>query len=105
MTFCDKCKNLLNVNTTNGVLTFKCMTCFSIYDSTDDDTLRYEETKGSNIVLFQTILNNSVNDDTVLKSFSKCPKCKHNISKDVRLGNELRLIHNCEKCKFQWIDV
>jgi DNA-directed RNA polymerase subunit M/transcription elongation factor TFIIS len=103
--FCDNCKNLLDVSTTNDELTFKCMTCYTSYKSEPDDSLRYEETQGGNLILFQTILNEAVNDPVNLKEHVTCPKCKHGIAKSVRLGKELRLINICEKCKVQWIAV
>ena len=103
--FCDNCNNLLDISTANDELTFKCMTCYTTYKSKNDDSLRYEETQCGNLVIFQTILNEAVNDIANLKEYVQCPKCKHNIAKSVRLGNELRLIHICMKCKFQWIAV
>ena len=103
--FCDICNNLLDISTTNDTLTFKCMSCFTTYKSEPDDSLRYEETKGGNLKIFQTILEEAVNDGNNLKKYVSCPMCKHHLSKSVRLGNELRLIHICEKCKFQWVAV
>jgi DNA-directed RNA polymerase subunit M/transcription elongation factor TFIIS len=81
------------------------MTCYTVYKSEADDTLRYEETTGGNLIIFQTILNEAVNDPVNIKERITCPKCKHGIAKTVRLGGELRLIYICEKCKFQWISV
>ena len=103
--FCDNCNNLLEVNTVNNELTFNCMSCFTTYKSEDDDSLRYEETSGGNLVIFQTILNKAVKDPVTLREFVNCPKCKHNKAKRVRLGNELRLINICENCNFQWIEM
>lgn len=103
--FCDNCNNLLDISTNNDELTFKCMTCFTSYKSEADDSLRYEETKGGNLIIFQTILNEAVNDPVSLKEKISCPKCKYHMAKTVRLGSELRLIYICEKCKFQWIAV
>ena len=103
--FCDNCHNLLDVNTKNDILTFKCLTCYAVYKSEDDDSLRYKETQGGNLVIFQTILNKAKNDPLNLKTYTACPKCKNNISKVVRLGNEMRLINICEECGFQWIEM
>lgn len=101
--FCDNCNNLLSVNTHNESLTFKCLTCYAVYKSDPDDSLRYEETTEGNLIIFQTILNNAKKDPLNIKERISCPKCKHYITKQVRLGNELRLINICEKCGFQWI--
>lgn len=103
--FCDNCNNLLDINTNNDELTFKCMTCYTVYKSEADDSMRYEETTGGNLIIFQTILNEAVNDPASLKERITCPKCKNCMAKTARLGSELRLIYICEKCKFQWIAV
>ena len=103
--FCDNCKNLLTSDTSNDELTFQCRTCFASYKSEPDDSLRYEETDSGNLIIFQTILNQAKDDPTGLKTKIDCPKCKHDLAKPVRLGDELRLIYVCEKCGFQWIDM
>jgi DNA-directed RNA polymerase subunit M/transcription elongation factor TFIIS len=103
--FCENCNNLLEVTNTNDELLFKCMSCFSTYKSEPDDTLRYEETKTGNLIIFQTILNKASKDDMNIREFIACPKCKYNKAKRVRLGSELRLINICEKCNFQWIEM
>jgi DNA-directed RNA polymerase subunit M/transcription elongation factor TFIIS len=101
--FCDTCNNLLDVNTSNDELTFKCMSCFTSYKSEPDDSLRYEETKTGNLIIFQTILNKAVKDNVNIREYIPCPKCKNTKTKRVRLGDELRLINICEKCNFQWL--
>lgn len=103
--FCEICNNLLDINTYNDELTFKCMSCFTTYQSEPDDSLRYEETKTGNLIIFQTILNKAVKDNVTTRAYMQCPKCKHNKAKLVRLGEELRLINICEKCNFQWIGI
>ena len=103
--FCDICQNLLETDTSNDILEFKCPKCFSSYPSEIDDSLRYEETRGGNLAIFQTILKNAGKDEASLKAYVDCPKCKNNIAKQVRLGKELRLINICEKCDFQWLYV
>ena len=105
--FCDHCNNLLSATTTNDELMYMCMTCYASYNSNDDDTLRYEETTGGNLIIFQTILKQASGDPVNLKEYVTCPKCKHKIAKRVRLGAEMRLINVCDnsKCRFQWIAV
>ena len=102
--FCDNCHNLLTPNTSSGTLVFKCLNCMSSYNSDADDTLRYSESKDGNLVIFQTIINKAKDGPATLKTRIKCPKCSNHIAKQVRLGNELRLINICEKCGFQWIE-
>lgn len=105
--FCDNCHNLLYVNTSNNILTFNCMMCYSVYSSENDDSLRYEETQSGNLVIFKTILNNARKDPVNLKAHVTCPKCKYHTAKRVRLGAEMRLINICEddKCGFQWLEM
>jgi DNA-directed RNA polymerase subunit M/transcription elongation factor TFIIS len=96
---------MLTTSTQNDNLTFKCGNCFTVYNSEPDDTLIYEESPSSNILIYQTILAEAVNDPVNIKEKINCPKCKHYIAKSVRLGNEMRIIYICEKCNFQWIEV
>ena len=103
--FCDYCKNLLDTDTNNESLKFVCMTCHTLYKSEPDDSLRYEETDDGNLIIFQTIINKAREDPMGIKEKQTCPKCKHHIAKQVRLGDELRLINICEKCNFQWIEM
>lgn len=103
--FCDYCHTRLTVNTKNDNFYFKCNQCHSVYKAEDDDTLRYEETKGGNLVIFNKILSNVARDPVNMKKRIKCPKCKHGMAKAVRIGTEMRLIYVCEKCSFRWIDL
>lgn len=103
--FCDKCHNILVSSTANDQLTFKCQTCFTVYKGDDDDTLRFEETKGGNIGIFRKILDTAADDPVNLKAYVDCPKCKHNIAKRVRLGKEMKLLNVCIKCKTLWMNV
>jgi DNA-directed RNA polymerase subunit M/transcription elongation factor TFIIS len=103
--FCDNCFNLLEVNTANELLTFKCLSCFTTYNSEPDDSLRYEESNTGSLIIFNKILSKAARDPVNLKAKVTCPKCKHNIAKRVRLGEEMRLINICEKCSFQWIEM
>jgi DNA-directed RNA polymerase subunit M/transcription elongation factor TFIIS len=103
--FCDICENLIEADVKNNTLKFVCMTCHTIYKAEPDDSLRYEETRGGNLVIFETILHKARQDPVGLKIHKQCPKCKHHLAKPVRLGDELRLINICESCSFQWIDM
>ena len=47
--FCDTCHNLLKT-ITDDKLEFQCMSCFTKYEPTDDDTLIYEDTKKNNVI-------------------------------------------------------
>lgn len=101
--FCDNCNNLLEVKSSTEELMLVCQSCHTTYKSEPDDSLRYSETKGGNLFIYNTILSKALNDPVNLKAHIACPKCKHTISKQVRLGAELMLINICEGCKFQWV--
>ena len=99
--FCQICANLLEVDTVNDQLKFTCMSCHSRYDATDDDSLRYEEVKGSDIAIFKKILEKIAEDPANPKIFRDCksPKCGGNIAKYVRLGDEMKVVYSCIKCR------
>jgi DNA-directed RNA polymerase subunit M/transcription elongation factor TFIIS len=103
--FCNNCNNLLDINTANDVLSFKCLSCYTLYDADDDDTLRYEDSKSGNLIIFNKILSKAVRDPANIKANVTCPKCNNTIAKRVRLGKELRLINICTSCTFQWIEM
>jgi DNA-directed RNA polymerase subunit M/transcription elongation factor TFIIS len=103
--FCDYCNTLLGVTTKNNNFYFICGRCSATYKADDNDSLRYEETKGGNLIIFNKILSNASRDPVNLKKYIKCPKCSNNIAKTVLIGKEMRLINVCEKCSFQWIDL
>jgi DNA-directed RNA polymerase, subunit M/Transcription elongation factor TFIIS len=97
--YCEICSNLLGVDIVNDTLIFICASCQSRYEAQDDDSLRYEEVKGSDIAIFQKILEKIADDPANPKVFRDCKKCKHNIAKYVRLGEEMKLVYSCVKCK------
>ena len=101
--FCDVCGTLLVSHQTPGNnFKFQCMRCKKERDATTEDTLRFEERKTNQISKYSTILKNITEDPMNLKAEKKCPKCKHTIVKQVRLG-ELTLVNGCLKCKHRWV--
>ena len=101
--FCKYCNNLLSVNTIDDTLKFECNSCHTKYDATDEDSLRYEDTRGGNIMIFNKILQTASKDPINPKVYKKCPKCRYELAKQVRLGDEMKLINTCLKCNHQWI--
>ena len=84
---------------------FKCMTCFSTYESNDDDTLLYEEVSKNNVMLFGKILNKAAHDPVNMQIKTTCPKCKYGFAKTVQIGDDMKLINICRKCEFQWLNI
>jgi DNA-directed RNA polymerase subunit M/transcription elongation factor TFIIS len=102
--FCEICSNLLSVITTADTFHFRCMKCKKDYMPVDEDTLRYEQIKGTNLIIYKTILQNADKDPVNPKVENHCNKCGHNIVRQVRLGNDMRLINVCIKCSNKWIE-
>lgn len=97
--YCSVCQNLLGVDIVNDTLIFICASCQSRYEAKDDDSLRYEEVKGSDIAIFKKILEKIADDPANPKVYRECNKCKHNIAKYVRLGEDMKLVYSCLNCK------
>ena len=95
--FCQYCRNLLEVDILNDQLRFNCMGCNSHYSATDDDSLRFEEVKGSNISIFKKILEKIPEDPLNPKMYKDC-KCGGGMAKFVRLGNDMKLVYSCISC-------
>jgi hypothetical protein len=104
MPFCKECDNVLYEITTNSEFYFKCLSCNQIYQPTDNDTLRYESDKGNNLSMFKTILQNCVKDAMTPKIRKDCIKCDNNILRQVRIGDEMKIINVCIECKHQWLE-
>ncbi len=103
--FCDLCSNLLVVSTTSDTFHFKCLNCEKNFEPNDTDSLRYEETNTSNYNIYKTLLKNAGDDPINPKIKCTCPKCSHNMAKQIRLGEEMRIINTCIKCKHSWLSI
>lgn len=99
--FCNICANLLTVDIVNDNLVFICQSCQSRYEATDDDSLRYEEVKGSDIAIFKKILEKIAEDPANPKTYRECKvkDCGGKIAKYVSLGEDLKRVYSCVKCK------
>ena len=102
--FCQECNNLLSIITTADEFFFKCIKCQKTYTPSDDDSLRYDDVKGTNLIIYKTILQNAGKDPVNPKVRKTCKKCESDIVKQVRLGEDMRLINVCVKCDTQWIE-
>lgn len=103
MLFCSTCNNLLNIITSSSSFYFKCDRCAKNYEPTDDDSLRFDQTKETDFLIYKSILRNAGKDPVNPKYNEKCHKCENSIVKRVMLGNEMRLISVCTKCSTQWV--
>lgn len=102
--FCRQCNNLLVEITGPTKCYFKCINCNIFYESNIHDSLRYDNSKDSNLAIYKTILKNAGKDPVNPKIIKKCISCSNDILKQVRLGEDMRLINTCIACDKQWID-
>lgn len=101
--FCQICENLLSVVTSVDEFYYKCTSCQQNYKPDANDSLRYEDIKGSNLIIYKTILQNAAKDPVNPKVRKEC-KCGNDIVTQVRLGDELKLVNTCTKCNKQWLE-
>ena len=102
--FCPNCGTLLNVITDVKKFLFKCPNCESLIEPNPENYLRYEDDKGTDLSKFRLILLTAADDPVNPKVEKICPKCSHNLARQVRLGEEKKLINACIKCKFRWVE-
>ena len=101
--FCKVCDNIYSIITTNNKLYFKCQKCKTAVEPNVIDTLRYEA-KSISRIIYGTLLKNAGKDPVNPKVIKECPQCKYTISKQIRVGNDMRLINTCTKCDYQWLE-
>jgi len=101
--FCTNCNNLLTVVTTADSFYFKCISCQEVFEPTATDTLRREWIKGDDLLVHKTILQNAGRDPANPKVYRDCA-CGARIAKQVRLGDDMRLINICTGCDKQTIE-
>jgi DNA-directed RNA polymerase subunit M/transcription elongation factor TFIIS len=101
--FCSLCHNVYSVISTNDKLYFKCQKCKNTAMPGVLDSLRYEE-KAVSLSVYSTLLQNAGRDPVNPKVERNCPKCKYTIAKQIRIGNDMRLINTCVKCDHHWAE-
>lgn len=101
--FCSTCRNLMTIITTADTFHYQCNKCASFETPSDKDTLVYENVSGTNLTIYKSILFNAGKDPVNPKVRRTC-KCGNLFAKQVRLGNEMRLINTCTSCSDQWLE-
>lgn len=101
--FCSICENKLIPDIVKDELNFKCYACNLEYNSTPEDSLRFEEIKGDPLSKFITILKNTHKDPVNPKLRITCPKCKYGFAKQIRIGDDMKLITSCCACGYKWL--
>ncbi len=101
--FCPVCKNLMTIATTADDFRYQCGKCMTFEKPNQRDTLVYEDVTGTNLIIYRSILTNAGRDPVNPKVLRKC-KCGSRFARQVRLGNEMKLINTCVLCSEQWLD-
>lgn len=103
--FCDQCHNLLTVQITPNEFTFECSKCSITFQPEPSDMMRHESLKTTNLSVYHHVVKTIVDDPVNPKVYKKCPKCGHGVAKQVRLGNNMRLINGCISCRYKWAEI
>ena len=102
--FCSICNNILSMISTADNLYFTCNKCQEKYKYSDEDSMIYEDGKDNELLIYNTILQTASDDPVNPKVYRDCTKCNKNIVKQVRIGENMRLINTCVNCKYQWVE-
>jgi len=102
MKFCDDCKNLLNINTNNNVITFICKSCFKEFQSTDDDTLMLsvDLKESKTFYNYKTFIKLAGGDNLSPSVYKDCinKDCDEKIIKMITINEEMSIVYICPKC-------
>lgn len=101
--YCKICSNLMMRITTSDEFKYKCNQCGIFELPNNQDTLIYERDDRSTFAMYSAILREAGNDPVNPLVEIKC-KCGHNRARQIRLGDEMRIINTCVKCNHQWIE-
>lgn len=101
--FCSICRNLMTIATTADAFHYQCGKCMTFEVPSDKDTLVHEDVSGTNLTIYKSILYNAGKDLVNPKVKHIC-KCGNHFARQVRLGNEMKLINTCTSCGDQWLD-
>ena len=96
MKFCDECSSILTPNTSTGNLVFRCR-CGKLFNSTPEDTLRFEEYMESSESKekFQTFIDNSAFDPAGMKVNKTCKNCYMPYLTMIYVGNSETPLYTC----------
>lgn len=103
-TFCTVCNNILIMINTPEVCYNKCNSCANKYSISDVDTLRFEESKGTNFSMYKMVLYNAGQDPVNPKARRDCKKCKNDMVRQVRIPDSMEIINVCTNidCNEKW---
>jgi DNA-directed RNA polymerase subunit M/transcription elongation factor TFIIS len=101
---CKICQNLLTVITTHDNMFFTCVKCYVNYQPEINDSLLYVEKKGTDLSIYGVMLKYAGKDPVNPKIRKDCIACDNKILRQVRLGNDMKLINICIKCDKKWRD-
>ena len=96
MKFCEECSSILLPSTATGTLIFKCK-CGKTYDSTPEDSLRYEEYMESSESKekYKIFIENSPFDPARLLVDRRCYECNAPYLTMIYVGKNETPIYTC----------
>jgi DNA-directed RNA polymerase subunit M/transcription elongation factor TFIIS len=102
--FCPACGTLLNKITGSDSFFFRCDKCQEHSVPNAKDTLFYEDTAGTNLMVFAQLLRNAGQDPVNPKIRTSCRKstCSSEMARQVRLA-DMSLVSICIKCGEKWL--
>jgi DNA-directed RNA polymerase subunit M/transcription elongation factor TFIIS len=98
--FCEKCKTLLSIITTDSVLSFKCRACGTEQAATPSDTLLSSKNNYDRLTLHGKRIRESYYDPTNPKVEHKCPECSETIVRCTRSNDLEKIIYVCKNRHF-----
>jgi len=103
--FCEMCDALLTANIHNDKLTFNCPACLFMEPAKPPDTLLYEYVKEPDVSMHDTVLDNAVDDPTIMKARVNCAdkRCPGRVAKQVRIYGNMKLYNICTTCRKPWL--
>ena len=96
---CDVCNNYMLSNEQLDSFRFHCVACNVERELSDEASLRFEEKKNTNPLVYKTIARNLKDDPAAEKVLRMCPYCHtHSYMRKTRLNENLRVRVACMTC-------
>lgn len=96
--FCENCNNLLNPITTSVEYYTKCTNCLTTYPVDPEDTMLFEDVKGTKFNVYKKLIDSAHKDPCNPKIKLSC-ECGSEYHKQIRVGDDMKLIVVCMGCK------
>jgi DNA-directed RNA polymerase subunit M/transcription elongation factor TFIIS len=95
MKFCELCNNILDDITTPTELYYQCTKCNKKTESSDEDTLVFEQDFNKKENSFELLLENAAFDVVNPKKYKECIVCNNQIVSYVIIGDSMKYVYVC----------